>query len=347
MPTKPRIDRRELDICLFLSLVIDLIARPGAKPMQAGAQAAVWAAVINAALVVAVWTALEKLCPADKWFLPRKNNLARLAAFVLLCAAAGESITAAFRFLQSSAEWKLPFWLFLLLIGLLAVYGVQLGAEGVARSGEVLAVMLAFSIFAILLSNWQNASAEQLTIRQDLALTSLKAAASSFRLSPVLLSWAVLGQETQNGFKGGVQRAVFAAAAGFVLLTIAGEGVLGSFAAQHSQPVYTLARVGSLSVFRRIDSLHAFVWALVLVEKIVFLLLAASRLALGSGRVQKRAAASASCLLAALAAGLSLGAQTESWYGALTIFTALTALLAAAGGKVGTIWSKNGKSSAL
>lgn len=46
------------------------------------------------------------------------------------------------------------------------------------------------------------------------------------------------------------------------LLTVLSEAVLGQAAARQSQPVYTIARLGGISVFRRLDAVHMAVWLL-------------------------------------------------------------------------------------
>ena len=52
------------------------------------------------------------------------------------------------------------------------------------------------------------------------------------------------------------------------LLALLGEMTLGVAYAEESQPVYTIARLGGLSVFRRLDALHVGVWLLLFLIKI-------------------------------------------------------------------------------
>ncbi len=52
------------------------------------------------------------------------------------------------------------------------------------------------------------------------------------------------------------------------LLALLGEMTLGTAYTSESQPVYTIARLGGLSVFRRLDALHVGVWLLLFLIKI-------------------------------------------------------------------------------
>ena len=52
------------------------------------------------------------------------------------------------------------------------------------------------------------------------------------------------------------------------LLALLGETTLGTAYTSESQPVYTIARLGGLSVFRRLDALHVGVWLLLFLIKI-------------------------------------------------------------------------------
>lgn len=47
-----------------------------------------------------------------------------------------------------------------------------------------------------------------------------------------------------------------------------GELTLGAAYTQQTQPVFTIARLGGLSVFRRMDALHVGVWLLLFLIKI-------------------------------------------------------------------------------
>ena len=52
------------------------------------------------------------------------------------------------------------------------------------------------------------------------------------------------------------------------LLALLGEMTLGAAYTSETQPVYTIARLGGLSVFRRLDALHVGVWLLLFLIKI-------------------------------------------------------------------------------
>lgn len=75
-------------------------------------------------------------------------------------------------------------------------------------------------------------------------------------------------QAVQRGFG-----AAIAGACGLrAVLAVFGELVLGTNAAMHPQLLHTLARVGGISVFKRLDALHVCVWVLVLLVRIVVLM---------------------------------------------------------------------------
>ena len=88
----------QLKLTLFLALVIDLLARPDAAPVTVGAQAAVWSALIDGAAVCVLLA-----YTANKGHSGRPGGLFAWAGWLVLCAAAGETLSVTYRFLRQSA----------------------------------------------------------------------------------------------------------------------------------------------------------------------------------------------------------------------------------------------------
>lgn len=299
-----KLSSMELFVTGYLCLVIDLIAKPGSVPIKYCAAITILASALDIAVVYFLVAGITEWKNGAKLFDLTDTSVAVKPAFfcgfLLLAVAAGDTIATTFRFLRSASDWQLSFLVFLLITLAVAVYASKLGVFSIARTAEVVLVLLIFSVVLIILSTLGRADLQNLKVSVDPAGEVLHAALRGFSVSPSLFAWFVLVSQSGPQKQGLFFRVLLAVFCSYVVFTLVGELVLGGFALGQSQPFYTLARIGNLSVFRRLDSLHSFVWALVLVQKLAVLFYTASLLL--NGAVKKLTANAAMAITAAACA---------------------------------------------
>ena len=272
-----KISARQLLVCIYLAVSAEMLIKPFREPIRFPAQVLLPAAAFNLLLVGLLLWPLQQGIGERGWLAVPARGLT--AALLLL--SAGVTVNEANGFLGFTGEWQLPFFLFLLLVLGLIYYAVRLGSEGFARVGGVLLVLFLGSILLIAVSNLQDLRLENLDAGPLPVWEIGQAMQKGFYLSPAFLAGAVLTDRVADRPRlrwKGMLVAVFATYALFALLS---ELVLGGFAWSQRQPVYTLARIGSLSVFRRLDSLHASIWLMALLLKLILETAAAERLIRG------------------------------------------------------------------
>lgn len=190
-----------------------------------------------------------------------------LSAAMLLSAAL--EIIQGERFYSQSMHTGLPVEIFLVLLFVAVFYGVYSGLDALTRTASAVLALTAVSMGLLLLSvlpqlrfvNLQPAALNGTEFARDFA--------GQFYLAPELILWVVLWRPEHSKRPGHRPVAVFvwlfAAQALFCLL---GEMTLGPAYEQEEQPLFTIARLGGISVFRRLDALHACVWLLLFFVKI-------------------------------------------------------------------------------
>ena len=265
-----RISARQLLICVYLSVSAEMIIKPFREPIQFPAQILIPAAALNLLAVDLLLWPLQKDRMPDG---AGKTNWLRYPAWILTAAlltlSSGVTISEANGFLGFTGEWQLPFSLFLVLILGLLFYAVRLGSEGFARVGGVLLVLFLASIVLVAVSNLRDMQLENLDAGVFSAKEIGQAMYGGIYLSPAFLAGAVLSQKVSDRSRFRWKRLLLAIFATYAFFALLSELVLGGFAWSQRQPIYTLARIGSLSVFRRLDSLHASIWLMALLLKLI------------------------------------------------------------------------------
>lgn len=260
----------QLLVCVYLTMTAEMLIRPYRDPIQFPAQVLIPAAGVNLLLVALLLRPQKRsvLCCAQRAQNPVGKIILFFAAAVL-SVSGGAALNDADGFLGFTGEERISFFLFLPLVLLLVFYAVRLGAEGFARVGGVVLILILLSFGLVVLSNLRDLRLQNLQILPHPETKVLQALGTGFYFSPALLAGTVLSEKTQYPTKLRWSRLLIGVFATYFLFTVIGELTLGSFASVQRQPVYTLARIGGLSVFRRLDSLHSSIWLMALLLGIV------------------------------------------------------------------------------
>jgi len=270
-----RAGARQLDCCLYVCLAVDLLARPLAAPQNLPAQALIPAAALD---LLALWAVLKLPGGGEFWRPGRAQTALRWAAAAVLTAGAGLAACECGAFLDIVGGGRqLPFWQFAVLLAGLSWYAARLGPQAVTRAAPVLAALLVLSLALLWLANAPQMRLQNLSFDPQQGRDIAAAARRGLFFPPALLAGAVLRRQTV-GPRPPAARLAAALFFTYAAAALLGELVLGAGAAVLAQPVYTAAQVGGLSVFRSLDSLHAFFWLLALLQKTALLAAAQSRL---------------------------------------------------------------------
>lgn len=269
-----KISARQLWFSILLMLLADMVTKPHTASISPGAQGMVLGVGIDLLLLSAVTAYfLWAVRPFQKELsCPQKEN-GSLPIWLLLLPlllSAGESITQANRFYRFVSEEYIPAWAFTLLFLGVAFYGSFLGLETLARSSLPIAVLLAGSFLFLLIANIRQCAVENLQFSEHLLRDTAQAAVLWFHIPAELFLYGMLQARTTGKSRLHLQGAFWVFGILFFLAIMLEELVLGPFAATQQQPLHTLARIGSLSVFTRLDALHVSVWMLLSLLRISF-----------------------------------------------------------------------------
>lgn len=170
------------------------------------------------------------------------------------------------RFYNYVMQQQLPALLFLILVFSAAYYGAFAGVQALGRAAWPVLTLAAVSVLAL---GWSVAGQMQFSHLQT-PETDIKTlaglAVTRFYLPPELILLPFLSRRGGSG--RGAAKMIGAVFLADSLLALLGEMTLGAAYTSETQPVYTIARLGGLSVFRRLDALHVGVWLLLFLIKI-------------------------------------------------------------------------------
>ena len=170
------------------------------------------------------------------------------------------------RFYNYVMQQQLAALLFLILVFAAAYYGAFAGVQALGRAAWPVLILAAVSAVVL---GWSVAGQMQfshLQTPQNSVRGLAELALDHFYLPPELLLFPFLCEG--EGRRSGAVKIVGVVFLTNSLLALLGEMTLGAAYTWESQPVYTIARLGGLSVFRRLDALHVGVWLLLFLLKI-------------------------------------------------------------------------------
>lgn len=170
------------------------------------------------------------------------------------------------RFYNYVMQQQLQALVFLILVFGAAYYGAFAGVQALGRAAWPVLVLAGASVLAL---GWSVAGQMQFSHLQTPAASPellARLALERFYLPPELILLPFLCGRGGSG--RGAAKLIGVVFLVDSLLALLGEMTLGAAYANETQPVYTIARLGGLSVFRRLDALHVGVWLLLFLIKI-------------------------------------------------------------------------------
>lgn len=289
-------------VCLAAQTMVGAFAAAAAP-----AQSVVWGILLSTLAALAVTRAYLRCLPrgeAPAWLTAGQG--------LLLVFCAGQTLARAAQFCSWCGGAQLPPWAVYTAFAVCLYTAARCGSGALARTAGVALVLLALSVLVLAAANADAAHTVNVLQSSGTPREALLQASQQLFLPPELVLADVLCRPSSPA--RGVRfwrRALWlrcALAAGLVLLSAA---VLGPRTAQMLQPLTALARIGGISVLRRLDSLHAAVWLLLLLVRAAAFFCAAQQTAGRCGlRPKQSLAVCAAATAGAAVCAAHLPAQT-------------------------------------
>lgn len=192
-----------------------------------------------------------------------------LLAGVLMLSAAMEMMQCQ-RFYAYVLGPHLPLFWFLLLTFLVTAYCRTMSKGALARTAQIVLLILGISLMLMVAAVLGLMRVENLSCRPINKETLASGLMMRAMLLPEYLLLPVLADRCKN-WKSSCRTAAWMVGLLFVidgLLAVTAELVLGSHVKDQAQALYSVARLGGISVFRRLDALHVCVWLMLYFVKI-------------------------------------------------------------------------------
>lgn len=248
-----KISPRQQGLVVFAASLAPLLMQ--AQPAGQSAQRTVLAAAVAAPLL---WVAL---LPAGKGLASDGPTLCRGLFATALAVSVVCQLYQVQRFYGDTIETELSLFWCTLVVAAAVLYGVRAGLGGLTRTANAFLWVCAGAAALLLLSVAGQLRVNNLQIEASPWTRLWQAAPVRLLALPEFLlpAWLAAspraGRRVTAGVLGGYALAL-------ALLAVLGEAVLGAGYAGQSHPVYTVARLGGVSVFRRLDAVHVSVWLL-------------------------------------------------------------------------------------
>ena len=250
---KPKISLRQQGLVVFTALLAPLLLQT--RPSGWGAQITVLTCLTAAPIL---WTVL---LPAGRGLSPDGPRLCRAAFAAALAVSIAGQLYQVQRFYSDTTETDLSLFWYTVVVAAAVLYGVHAGLGGITRTANVFLWVSGAAAALLFVSVAGQLRVNNLQIEASYWPQVGRALPARLLLVPEFFLPAWLAPDRRAG-----RRVTGAVLAGWALtsalLAVLGEAVLGAGYAEQSHPVYTIARLGGVSVFRRLDAVHVSVWML-------------------------------------------------------------------------------------
>ena len=260
------VSAKQLCILLFLALSVEMAVRSFTAGGMPSAQQAIPAAMLNTiavSLLLILPLRLQRRGTGEVW---RGNTLGtKLLVFfsaVLLAVGGAAAVIRAEEFFRYSCDEPMPRLLVYAVFLLAAFYALRCGIESLVRAVGIAAGIFLAAMLLMLVSNLDGMRLFNLGAEPFDPWGILQTAARGFTLPPELLLFFLLRPHVDAAEQVPVYRTIAALCLFYIALSFCAQTVLGPSAESQVQTIHTLSRLGSLSVFRRLDALHTAAWML-------------------------------------------------------------------------------------
>ncbi len=264
MTERIQIAPQQLALLAGVSLFTDAFIQPfGRQSGTASAQMGILATACQLLIWYGVFLLLRRKAGS------RQNQFVCGLLLPALLLAAGLELIQGERFYSYVMDKNLAVAAFVGIVLVTAYYGVHSGMNALSRTASAILAVSAVSVVFLVVSVVPQLRFTNLQPAAPGLADLLAALRRQFYLPPELFFWAFLLENTAAPPKKVHAPAVFLGLLSVSsLFFLIGEMTLGPAYQTQEQPLFTIARLGGISVFRRLDALHASVWLLLFLVKI-------------------------------------------------------------------------------
>lgn len=253
---------RQVCMFVFLSLAVDMAVRSFTRRATSGAQVEVLAALLDTAAALALLSPILTRACAVPDGPSAGTKIWRGAAAILFAAAAASSVARSEAFFRYVSDEPIPQAITCGIFVLAVFYALRCGPEGILRASGLSCAAFLASMALLFVSNWDSMHFFNLTITPFDADKILETAIKGFALHPEILLFCILAAGSSGRKSRPLYRTLMLLCAFYIALSVCAQAVLGDRVQLQVQTIHTLSRLGSLSVFRRLDALHIAAWML-------------------------------------------------------------------------------------
>ncbi len=253
---------QQAKVMVFLAMAVDIVIRPLYGASAFGAQSAVPAIILIGLFTILVFTPLwQSKTSAIFTKSAFGKGFAALYCMLFLLSAANTLVRTEqfYRFISGKT---LSSVVFVVLFLLTASFAIKTGLGALGRTADVILWLVVLSFTLIFLFNAKDMRLENLSYAPNPIQNIKNNFLQNLNFAPEILLFFVIFRGNFTEKQKGFTQVIFAVSLSFVLFTVFGELVMGSSATQVTQPAQTLARLGGVSVFKRLDAVHIAIWVL-------------------------------------------------------------------------------------
>ncbi len=267
MREKEAVTSQLLGVLLFLSAAVDIAVRPFTAGSRAGAQVLIPAAAIDTALTVLLCIPLVRTVGSGGFSVLKSgvnagSRVFLAAAAVLFTVGAAGAYLRMGEFVRYVSDGPIPQIVMIVVPALCVLYALRCGKAGLMRTFGIVNTVFLCSFALLLISNVQSMRFSHLSFEAFDPERILSASGAGFTLAPELVLFCFFASKNDTKAPKNLMRTLMLLSLFYMGVTFFTELVIGAKAQTQMQTVHTLSRLGSISVFRRMDALHSAVWVL-------------------------------------------------------------------------------------
>ncbi|MEG0616382.1 MAG: hypothetical protein RR508_02325 [Oscillospiraceae bacterium] len=170
------------------------------------------------------------------------------------------------RFYRFSSSEALPIWVILLLTVLLFIFTSSVNNDTLARAGGIAIAAILLSVLILLFANINHSSISRINY-MSIDVKKIGKAIIDYMYFPVdILLYFCISEDDKIASRRCLFTLLISVSTISILICVIRELVLGD--SGDMMYLHTLARLGGLSVFKRIEAIHIFVWILAALIKL-------------------------------------------------------------------------------
>ncbi|MEG0650299.1 MAG: GerAB/ArcD/ProY family transporter [Oscillospiraceae bacterium] len=261
---KIKLSPNQANIIIFIAMAADIVIRPIYSEKKAfSAQSTVPAIVLLCFLTLVLFSPLwacnvQNIFQKDK---PHGKIFSGMFCLLFIFAQAN-TLMRTEQFYRFISEESTPNLLFIFLVLMLSAYACKAGFDATGRAAPIVLCLMIVSFAIIFIFNANGMRLENLVYKQTPILNIKNNFLQSIGFAPEILLFFVIFNGSYSGKQNNFTVIITSISVVYILFAVFSELVFANSAVLLSQPAQTLARLGGISVFKRLDAVHIAIWIL-------------------------------------------------------------------------------------